>query len=1450
MKRTTKYGMTYFEKGDYPLSLPEMQRWETLDSQLYALFSILGNGVISGWSLVASSGLAIVITPGLGHVSFVAVESDADTAVILTPSTLNYIYASLAADSYWTKNVVFYSALQENLNNNVLLLGTVTTDATSVTAIDTSGKTQLGFAALVTSAVKAHRHIGGSVNPSQINLATDVQGIINQQNLPPLDASLVQTGLLDPARLPLIDHVTGLSDQGVLTHSQLDDFVNTLALPDQTTMGEVSTTNLLQLILALKHVYPNIDQYLTNELAFIPGISPDSVIDILNTTANVNTVSHTISGTVSDGMQAYTHIWDTNPDFVANAANSTGIVVNGDAITLNTQNNILIIDGFSNINEWSVQVVDLSNVAATLSVASNVMSADVASQSVEVALQIKKDFDAQDWSGYNYLIFSINTNNVQHGDLFFYLVDAKAGIQNSYQVVLNRNCPTVNQDTLGNGWQEVTVDLTPYIRNNISELGFFVSTQDGWDTSKGFSFDLENIYLTTGNTYVTDGHFYLTYGSAFLYSFWRVRWNAYLPSDIEAAGLDFEVRCRWSNDPSFAGAVWTTFSTTSPFTIPMPVGVLAKYLQIDCYFLSSSSKTRAPLLTKVYLDFYAADIDNSFEYSNTNDWTSGYLFNVDTQTTPNSIQVQGVNEIGNIYYGSNGKVVQAGNASGNFSTISQLSGSMLPRSTHQVMNGLPSSFGLVTGVVRGNNGNIILSDIDNDRVVEIDPNGSLIRGFGGSFLTAPQDVYDGSTLVSNNNVISAINVLHSIYNPEEGALYIVCDETLENIYSNTASLNMENVFLKVGAQRIYLKDSKIELLGVDENKYNLWSQMLVSNALTTTVSNTVSSIVQNVNRFSFSSNVLKIIPLGADKTLLDYLVDQKAPAVTIVSPLELEQTTSNVTASFVTYNFELGTTFGEPAINVNLDNNSNTVVYTDTISFTNLTSGIHTMEVQLLQANGNVYSNIESVAVSHFIVEPDNYHMMTPHLHFNSPRPNQLCSSSPVSIDFSMDNFAIVPNGQHIQYVVDSNPPVDWYSTDPIILSGLLAGKHIVYIYPVDQVGHHLYYTFGEGNIEFVVGLNSNAITTLCVNNNAIYSQGQTASCPAIRMPIDVANMYLRNIYAPVDVKIELADNNTQTFLITKLRSPSSPDYLGGTENVNEIVNRITLEAAKLASANASAATLSALTGSIVLNNSLASISTGNLVFDTGFLDGHSIIEIDMGGNVIFSNNDAKISPTKEFAREILGSGSKLGTNEVLIADAYNQRAIVSVTNTATRTSSITFEYNSDRYVSDAQIALQDEIVIEVSNTAASPSTVVLEAGQTVTWDNVSNISVYVYSGTLGYGELPDYSNSNGKIQSGEILAGNVYSQTFNSVDSINWTVSPLLVGNVAATGNITILPQRVSSRDNYYLVENDMLESPFSSRIIKVNCYGEVLYSFGAGLLVKPRDVRPMLNGRILIST
>ena len=103
-----------------------------------------------------------------------------------------------------------------------------------------------------------------------------------------------------------------------------------------------------------------------------------------------------------------------------------------------------------------------------------------------------------------------------------------------------------------------------------------------------------------------------------------------------------------------------------------------------------------------------------------------------------------------------------------------------------------------------------------------------------------------------------------------------------------------------------------------------------------------------------------------------------------------------------------------------------------------------------------------------------------------------------------------------------------------------------------------------------------------------------------------------------------------------------------------------------------------------------------------------TVAQLDMDGNVVFVSSVADFSNTKESAKDILGSAERINDSEILVADSVNKRAIV--VNTVSDT--ITWQYDSDRYVIDAHIVsnnsvshIVDEFVIVECDGLESPFT-------------------------------------------------------------------------------------------------------------------------------------------------
>jgi len=100
--------------------------------------------------------------------------------------------------------------------------------------------------------------------------------------------------VLDIDRIPNLDHITKLINNGILTHAQLDAFVESLSVQNASLMGDIASSNLLKSTITLKRSHSGIDDDFLNEITLIPGISPNSYIDTVNSTASWDTVAGTI----------------------------------------------------------------------------------------------------------------------------------------------------------------------------------------------------------------------------------------------------------------------------------------------------------------------------------------------------------------------------------------------------------------------------------------------------------------------------------------------------------------------------------------------------------------------------------------------------------------------------------------------------------------------------------------------------------------------------------------------------------------------------------------------------------------------------------------------------------------------------------------------------------------------------------------------------------------------------------------------------------------------------------------------------------------------------------------------------------------------------------------------------------------------------------------------------
>ena len=368
MKKTNIYGFGYLEAGDRTSEVLDMDqiRFLAIENNLLHLYTIFGNGVLedgntSSWLIqppTDTTGLSIYITPGEGHVAWKYAKTTANTNITLSypaggvyPITF-WIYATPTASTSYLESVEFIASLSEiNDPNYYIGLGAVEIDYDgsnfTYTVHNTAdyGRVVISLFETLNSRINKHKHIGGSRNPSPIDLGAHVQGKLSGTYLTDLDASSVSTGTFAAERIPQIDHES-LSRKGTLTHSEIDSLLAALEDTSNPRLSDLFVANMLQLSMALKKQtgLSDVDQNLINAIFYLPGYnendsfvswkstwSADGLTGVARpyvpndiTLSDIDKVNHQIIGGAGQAAISDFISWTTNTDFsTAYAATDT-----------------------------------------------------------------------------------------------------------------------------------------------------------------------------------------------------------------------------------------------------------------------------------------------------------------------------------------------------------------------------------------------------------------------------------------------------------------------------------------------------------------------------------------------------------------------------------------------------------------------------------------------------------------------------------------------------------------------------------------------------------------------------------------------------------------------------------------------------------------------------------------------------------------------------------------------------------------------------------------------------------------------------------------------------------------------------------------------------------------------------------------------------------------------
>ena len=573
MGNTPIYGFGYIEPNQdlsENIDLDEL-RFRAIENQMFNLYQIFKNGIIEEDPLVPSWRIQtysnefkltkITITSGKGFVSYKAGNTTASKDVTLPtiPTTVGiskvYVYAYENANTAVTGDVDFVASLtQINDTVNYIALGYLEIDvAGNIINLFETNRQDITLFSTLSYLIKNHKHIGGTGNPSPIDLSFEVKNQLSSENINNVDAAKITTGVLNSARLPAISH-NSLEDKGNLTHDQLETALLAVVNNDANDkMSDLSITNRLQMLVALKKSggvgFTFIDSTQINTLSYVPGIFPNtSTNSSIGNSANFaqttsipsqytlatiydtapNTSGSGISGSVTSSSFVGDKSFVVQNDFLQakTVASSLGsstntffsnISISGSAttgsFTIDTPLNYLTLSQpvssiFDTTGSWDTGLVFTTSYAANkVKVDTSLYAYTLFNQPVSLDFNSKVGFGFSAGLGETgaalgkiYMFLVVGNGNTDPGLQYDQKVDfaPNTGTGSSTIYITPATSVKIFDDTtygfIGSTATYSSVNLSDFgdssLKSSVLGFGFYFSTDQGWNAEKQTKFEL------------------------------------------------------------------------------------------------------------------------------------------------------------------------------------------------------------------------------------------------------------------------------------------------------------------------------------------------------------------------------------------------------------------------------------------------------------------------------------------------------------------------------------------------------------------------------------------------------------------------------------------------------------------------------------------------------------------------------------------------------------------------------------------------------------------------------------------------------------------------------------------------------------------------------------------------------------------------------------------------
>lgn len=819
---TDNFLIAFFDFGDTlesPLNVQkEVDRFTLIDRQLFAMASIFGNGVIDGWDVVETDGLAVEISPGIGLIEGLAAETVFSEELSgLTPNTVTYVYIDKANTTPEDRSTRFLLSTTQLTTG--LLLATVETSGLNIVSIDTTVREIVGFRQLVADAVANHRHGAtcDTIDPDnpiiqapKIDLTQEVQGQLPVSRMADIDARIVKGGRLPPSVFPTLDHAL-LRNIGNLSHSQIDSIIQSIQRDNIALLGEVASINLMKLIIDRKYDNVEVDNYFENELAIIPGISADSQIDWDNTTANISLTDNCISGVpdlggdVGDILDEYgsdeyggndfeivTIKWETDAQFNEAVALTNLTIDDGVRLSVDTVSDRAIEtfdEGTSGdaIPNYTGTLTETNTTQVVYD--SSAAEGPLAARFEHVnsrTMEFNKTYPTpQDWSVYDQLIVFVKNSGVEHAAVYMALYDDEDTLLSTFSLLAQDEVTTVdNPDT--EGYAKKTYDISTVERTAVTKLRIYTDII----SNDSEAFYLDTIYLRTTQFLLPQGNMRLRYSTTAPVVFNSVDFDASIPS-----GTDVRVRVRVAT--SLEGLATATF--TSLLNAGEVFSIAGTNIEIDITLLADADLVLTPEVTFVELAMLAPSNFSGLQIKTAAAWRRGKRLTNVTVSDEGVVTMTNAN-VGNFYFVNENQVSEVDPS---LVPVVGVGSQYMPITPSQAQNAIDppteaeDPYHLLRRDTRGlynprsayrlTNGNFIIADTGNDRVMEIQPDGTFERGYASHNWDYSADLY----------------ALTACYNPRLGVLFITLSKT-----TDIQNFNLEDISLLVGTSRILRLDNE------------------------------------------------------------------------------------------------------------------------------------------------------------------------------------------------------------------------------------------------------------------------------------------------------------------------------------------------------------------------------------------------------------------------------------------------------------------------------------------------------------------------------------------------------------------------------------------------------------------------------------------------------------------